>query len=145
MANKIFKNLQQTFSCAFGTSRTGKTVTLSILDSAGSVLGSGYTAGSVIELSDGNYACVVTFTSTFTGFIKWSNTTDGIELYEPIVVIEDYRADITIIKKVEINRWKIASNQLVIYDDDGTTPLYTFNLKKNGAADGGEPDERVRL
>lgn len=139
----ILKNLQQTFSCNFGTSRTGKTVTLSILDSAGSVLGSGYTAGSVIELSDGNYACAITFTSTFLGFIKWSNTTDGIELYQPIVVVEDYRADITLIRKIETNRWKITSNQLVIYDDDATTVLKTFNLKKLGSADGGEPDERV--
>ncbi len=30
--------------------------------------------------------------------------------------------------KVLTNRWKIAANQLVIYDNDGTTVLYTFNL-----------------
>lgn len=139
----ILKSLQQTFSCNFGTSRTGKTVTVSILDSTGSVLGSGYTAGSVFELTDGNYAAAITFSSAFTGFIKWSNTTDGIELYEPIVVIDDYRADITLIKKVEVNRWKISSNQLTIYDDDGVTALKVFNMKKLSAADGGEPDERV--
>lgn len=138
----ILKNLQQTFSCAFGTSRIGKTVVVSILDSAGSVLGSGYTAGSVFELSDGNYACTITFTSTFSGFIKWSNTTDGIELYQPIVVVDDYRADITAIRKIETNRWKITNNQLIIYDDDSVTPIYLFNLLKNSSPNGLEPDER---
>lgn len=141
--NRALKNLQQTYQVSFGSSRVGKTVVLSILDSSGSVIVSGYTAGSVVELSDGSYGCAITFTSTFTGFIKWSNTTDGIEAYEPITVIEDFRTDITLIRKIETNRWKISSNNLVIYDDDGTTVLKTFNLKKNNEADGGEPDERV--
>ena len=44
-----------------------------------------------------------------------------------------------------MNRWKIASNQLTIYDDDATTPLFVFDLKKAGVADGDEPDERVRV
>lgn len=139
----ILKNVQRTFSCNFGASRTGKTVTVSILDSAGNVIGSGFTAGSVVELTDGNYCIAITFTSLFTGFIKWSNTTDGIELYEPLLIIDDYRLDITAIKKVELNRWKISSNQLTIYDDDDVTPLYVFNLKKLGVADGETPDERV--
>lgn len=139
----IFKNVQRTFSCNFGPARTGKTVTVSILDSSGSVVGSGYSAGSVIELSDGNYGVAITFTATMTGFIKWSNTTDGLELYEEILVVDDYRSDITAIKKVELNRWKIASNQLTIYDDDGTTPLYVFDLKRQSVANGDSPDERV--
>ncbi len=31
--------------------------------------------------------------------------------------------------KIEKNKWKIERNQMIFYDDDGTTPLYTFNLK----------------
>jgi hypothetical protein len=38
------------------------------------------------------------------------------------------QADIEIIKKVETGRWKIVSNQMIFYDDDGVTPLLTFNL-----------------
>lgn len=34
----------------------------------------------------------------------------------------------TIVRKIQNNRWKIFGNQLVVYDDDKTTPLYTFNL-----------------
>jgi len=36
--------------------------------------------------------------------------------------------DIEMIKKVQTNRWKIIGNQLIIYNDDGVTPLKTFNL-----------------
>lgn len=139
----ILKNVQKTFTANFGVSRTGKTVTVAVLDSSGNVLSTGYTAGAVVELSDGQYGCAITFTTAFTGYVRFSNTTDSLEAYVPVCVIEDYRADITAIKKVELNRWKIASNQLTIYDDDGTTPLYVFNLKKADAADGSEPDERV--
>lgn len=140
---QIFKGIQYTFSAAFGVSRTGKTVVVSILDSSGNVLGSGYSAGSVIELSDGTYGIAITFSSNFAGFIKWANTTDGYEIYEPILIINDFRDDITAIKRVELNRWKISSNQLTIYADDATTPLYVFDLKKLGTANGNEPDERV--
>lgn len=139
----ILKNTQKTFTASFGISRTGKTVTVAVLDSSGNVLESGYTAGSVIELSDGSYGCAITFTTAFTGYVRFSNTTDSLEVYIPVCVIEKYTDDITAIKKVELNRWKIASNQLTIYDDDGTTPLYVFNLKKADVADGETPDERV--
>lgn len=140
---QAFKNVQQTFIAQFGVSRVGKTVSVSVLDTSGNVVGSGYTAGSVVELSDGVYGVAITFTSTFVGYLKWSNTTDGYELYEPILVIADFRSDITSIRKIETNRWKISSNQMTIYDDDGTTPLYVFDLKKAGSPDGSQPDERV--
>lgn len=141
----ILLNVQQAFTANFGLSRTGKTVTVSVLDTSGNVVGSGYTAGSVVELSDGQYGCAFTFTSAMVGYIKFTNSTDNLEVYVPILSVADYRADITAIKKIELNRWKIASNQLTIYDDDATTPLYVFNLKLAGVANGETPDERVRV
>jgi hypothetical protein len=33
------------------------------------------------------------------------------------------------ILRIQKNKWKIVSNQMIIYDDDGTTPLFTFDLK----------------
>jgi hypothetical protein len=139
----VLLNVQQTFIANFGLSRTGKTVTVSVLDTSGNVVGAGYSAGSVVELSDGQYGCAFTFTTAMTGYIKFSNTTDNLEVYVPFLAVADYRADITAIKKIELNRWKISSNQLTIYDDDGSTPLYVFNLKRLGVADGETPDERV--
>ena len=38
------------------------------------------------------------------------------------------KADWEYIKKIETGRWKISNNQMVFYDEDGTTPLLTFNL-----------------
>jgi hypothetical protein len=32
------------------------------------------------------------------------------------------------VHKIERNRWIISSNQMVIFDDDASTRLYTFNL-----------------
>ena len=140
----IFKDLQDTFTASFGRSRTGKTVAVTILDADGSNKGSGFTLGSVVELTDGYYSIKITFTEAFQGFIKWANSTDGIELYQPINIINDYRDDITTIEKIETNRWKVTGNQLILYDDDETTPLFTFDLKKGGVAnDGTDPDERI--
>lgn len=42
------------------------------------------------------------------------------------------------------NRWKIDNNQLTIYDDDATTPLYVFDLKDaSGNPTESSPFERV--
>lgn len=136
----LLKDIEYTFTASFGRSRTGKTVTATILDSAGSVLGAGYTVGSVIELGGGIYGVTVTFTVAVNGYIKWNNTTDTLLLFDPFVVALD---NLLTVRKVLTNRWKIASNQLIEYDDDGTTPLHTYDLKKLGAAnDGTDPDER---
>jgi len=37
-------------------------------------------------------------------------------------------ADVTFIKAIEGGKWKIASNQMIFYDDDNTTVIATFNL-----------------
>lgn len=36
--------------------------------------------------------------------------------------------EFNIVKQIEVGRWKIASNQMIIYEDDGVTELLTFNL-----------------
>lgn len=139
----ILVGVETTFTASFGVSRTGKTVTVSVLDTSGNVVLSGFTAGAVIELSDGTYGCAITFTDEFTGYVRFSNTTDSYEIYNPVTVVSNYRSDITQIKKIQANRWKIAANKLTIYDDDGTTPLYVFGLYASGSPDGITPDERV--
>ena len=67
-----------------------------------------------------------------TGFVK---DTDS------LVQIREF---VEAVKKIESNRWKIVGNQLVIYDDDGVTPLLTFDLKnKAGNPTDTSPYERV--
>ena len=137
-----FKDIQYTFTANYGRGRTGKTVTAQVLGSAG-VVSANATIGSVIELGHGNYGGTITFTLSFNGYIKFNNTTDSIVVFTPFICVDDYRLDITILKQIETNRWKIVSNQLIIYADDATTPLYTFDLKKAGVTNGESPDERL--
>ncbi len=43
--------------------------------------------------------------------------------------------DVLIIKKIETGRWKIEGTQMILYDENKTTALYTFDLKDiNGTA-----------
>lgn len=48
--------------------------------------------------------------------------------------------------KILTNKWEIAYSspnwQMIIYDDDGTTPLYTFNLTRGGDPTSFSPDLR---
>ena len=39
-------------------------------------------------------------------------------------------------------KWEITNNQLIIYDTDGTTPLYTLNLTRDGDPTEFNPDKR---
>lgn len=132
--------LQSTATSSFGAARSGKTVTATILDISGNVVNSGFTIGSVIELSRGYYGVAITFSAPFTGYIKWDNTTDDIILYDVLICAAN---DSESLRKIETNRWLIFDNQLIIYDDDGTTPLYTWNLFNNNVPDGSSPNERV--
>ena len=38
------------------------------------------------------------------------------------------RRQLILVRKILTNRWKIEANQLIIYDDDGATPLIRFDL-----------------
>ena len=44
-------------------------------------------------------------------------------------LISDTYERVELIRKIQTNRWKIEDNQLIIFDDDGVTPLKIFNLK----------------
>jgi hypothetical protein len=41
-----------------------------------------------------------------------------------IAVLSEY---IEIVKKIEENNWELKNNQWIVYNDDGVTPLITFN------------------
>ena len=44
----------------------------------------------------------------------------------------DYVDDIGEARQAALGRWKIVGTQLIIYEDDGTTPFKTFNLLDSG-------------
>lgn len=43
--------------------------------------------------------------------------------------VDALQLDVTFLRKMESGRWKIVANQMIFYDDDGVTPLRTFDLK----------------
>lgn len=45
--------------------------------------------------------------------------------------------------KILTNKWEVTGNQFIIYDDDGTTPIYTFDLTQDGVATEYNPDLRT--
>lgn len=44
--------------------------------------------------------------------------------------------------KILTNKWEITGNQLIMYDDDGTTPIYTFDLTRDGEPTEFNPKKR---
>lgn len=135
-------NTNYTFVASFGSTRTGKTVQYRILDYDLTVL-SAYTATNVVELGNGEYGLSKSFSSTFRGFIQFKDVEDNLVISDPITVVEDFLTQISDIFKIETGRWKIVNNQMIFYDTDETTPIYTFNLKdSSGNATSENPVER---
>jgi hypothetical protein len=54
---------------------------------------------------------------------------------------------LSIIKQIETGRWKIENSVMILYSEDGTTPLYRFRLydrdHNSVSAESGAPAERV--
>ena len=42
------------------------------------------------------------------------------------------QTDLAILKQFETGRWKIVANQMIFYEDDGVTPLLTYDLFDEG-------------
>lgn len=45
-----------------------------------------------------------------------------------MITRSDSYPEALIVRKINTNNWEIKDNQLLIYDDDGMTPLLVFNL-----------------
>jgi hypothetical protein len=97
------------------------------------------------------------------GFYKYEFNNDETESYtivcdggDPLTSAERYTFssteivpilnDVSKILKIEAGRWKIMNNKMYFYDEDGTTILYTFNLKdKYGNPTEQSVFERIRI
>ena len=47
--------------------------------------------------------------------------------------------------QVLTGKWEVTGNQLIMYDTDGTTALYTFDLTQDGVPTEFNPDKRERV
>ncbi len=124
-------NKNHTFLSKFGQSQAGYTVSYQLLSQAGAIT-QAYTASGVFEIGAGEYGVNLNFAALTNGFIQWRAVKTGYTtLYatEELTVVEDFITDVSITRKIETGRWAIVGTQMLFYDDDGTTVLYTYNLK----------------
>lgn len=58
-------------------------------------------------------------------------TSDAVGSYDQYqsLIWGDYVDDIQEARQAAVGRWRIIGTQLIIYEDDGTTPFKTFDLK----------------
>lgn len=132
-----------TFLANFGRRRTGKTVQYRLLKADLTEVAT-WTATGVNELGNGMYGVSVTVSDVLTKYIEWKDVEDSLYVADPVTVEVDWVTDVTTIKNIETGRWKVTGNQLILYDTDGTTPLYTFDLKDSaGNATESNPFERT--
>ena len=81
-----------------------------------------------ISLSVDHY--VIEYTLIDSDGIEWIGTEDLIvEDIAQEATLVAAAADVELIKKIEVGRWKIVGNQMIFYDENEVTPLLTFDLK----------------
>jgi hypothetical protein len=80
-----------------------------------------------VALAEGSYFVEYTLT---VGAIDYAPIVESLSV---IVSLADIADQVEMILKIERNNWLISGDELIIYDDNGITPLYTFSLTdKNG-------------
>ncbi len=66
----------------------------------------------------------------------------GAEWCDLMVNIQTSAKSLDTILQILTGKWEVTGNQLIMYGDDGTTPLYTFDLSQDGIATEFNPDLR---
>ena len=120
-----------------GTPKTGLTPTIDVVDTDGNVK---VNAQSMTEISLGFYKYDFT---AYDETLDYCMSADGgvtLANNDRYVFATNETAGVANILKISKNKWEMKANQLIIYDDDGTTALYTFDLKNQS---GGESMENV--
>jgi len=118
--------LIMTFFTENGAPKTGLTPSLSIVDSDGNVA---VNAQSMTEISLGFYKYDFTTYDEDKDYGIVSDGGSSLPSHERYKVQSNETAGVGNILKIEKNRWKIIDNVLTFYDDNGTTVLYSYNLK----------------
>ncbi|KKL94994.1 hypothetical protein LCGC14_1859060 [marine sediment metagenome] len=109
-----------------GTPSTGLSPTIDVwkLDGTQSV-----TAQAMTEIAGGFYYYDFTTYDEDEDYVIRADGTSTLTGADRYVYSTNETAGVGNILKIEKNRWEIKSNQMIFYDDDGTTALYTFDLK----------------
>jgi len=115
-----------------GVPKTGLSPTISIIKIDGTAV---ITDESMTESGLGFYYYDFTDYDEDEDYCIRADGTDTLGDSDRYLYSSNETAGIGNILKIEKNKWAIVRNQMIFYDDDGTTELYKFDLKnQRGAA-----------
>jgi len=119
-----------------GTPKTGLSPTVDVWTLDGTQV---VTAQAMTEVAGGFYYYDFTTYDENEDYVIVADGTSTLSGAERYVYSSNETAGVGRILKIEKNKWEITGNQMLFYDDDGTTVIYTFNLQ-NKAGSGTERD-----
>jgi len=122
------------FFTDLGTPKTGLSPTLDVWTAGGSQV---VTTQAMTEIAGGFYKYDFTTYDEDEDYVMVADGTTTLSGSERYVYSTNETAGVGKILKISKNKWEILNNQMIFYDDDGTTALHTFNLqnKAGGATD----------
>ena len=124
-----------------GSPKTGLSPTLDVWTLDGTQV---VTAQAMTEIAGGFYYYDFTTYDEDEDYVIRADGTDTLSGAERYVYGNNENAPNGKILKLLKNKWEIKGNQMIFYDDDDTTPIYTYNLQtKNGT--GTEKDVYKRV
>ena len=112
---------------ADGSPANTATVTITVFKSDGTKL---VNAQSMVYItgSNGLYQYSFTAPADVARMIADVTSASPVAYGVEAICVAEWADQVDKIKKIESGRWKILSNQLLVYDEDDTTVLYTFDL-----------------
>ena len=115
-----------TFFTDKGVPKTGLSPTIDIFQDDGSQVA---TASAMTEIAGGFYKFDFTANNDSKTYVMVADGGTALINRDRFMSSSNERGDLTQSMKVVKNRLVIENNQLKIYDDDGTTVIFTFDLK----------------
>jgi hypothetical protein len=118
-----------------GVPKTGLSPTLDVWEADGSQV---VTAQAMTEIAGGFYKYDFTTYDEDEDYCIRADGTATLSGAERYVYSTNETGGVGKILKVQKNKWEIKGNQMIFYDNDGTTELYKFNLQTKS----GSPTEK---
>lgn len=116
---------------ASGVPKTGLSPTIDIYESDGTQV---ITAQAMTEIAGGFYKYEFAAYDEDKDYGIIADGTSTLSNSERYAMSTNEKAPIGKILKIEKGNWKIAGNQMLFYDTDGSTPIYTFDLKNKAGS-----------
>ena len=123
------------FFTELGVPKTGLSPTVDVWTIPGSQV---VIAQAMTEIAGGFYTYDFTTYDEDEDYVIRADGTATLTGAERYVYSTNETAGVSKILQIEKGKWEIKGNQMIFYDSDGATPIYTFNLQTKS----GSPTEK---